>query len=346
MYFTLQRHRSEEPVVPTQTEMSRAAALSSVARGVPVEERSPGDAPPAGLGDRQAIGLISVIIVNFNGGELLTECVKNVLASTVPLELLISDNQSTDGSVVFLRKTVGNDPRVRIVENGGNLGFARANNRMLDGASGEFLLFLNPDCLVQPQTLAEMQAVMASHPEAGMAGGLVRNLDGSEQAGCRRSIPTPWRAFVRTTGLSRALKDYPRFQSFIMSSLPLPADPVSVEAISGSFMFVRRAALEDVGPMDEGYFLHCEDLDWCMRFRLRGWHILFAPHTEVIHAKGVCSRGRPIRVLWHMHKGMVRFYQKFFRRRYPLPVMLLVVAGIWARFSTLAAITFIRRGKS
>jgi GT2 family glycosyltransferase len=106
---------------------------------------------------------------------------------------------------------------------------------------------------------------------------------------------------------------------------------------------VRREAIEDVGLWDEGYFLHCEDFDWCMRFRQKGWKILFAPDAPVMHHKGVCSRSRPIFVEWHKHKGMMRFYRKFFQRQYPGVLMWLVALGIWLRFAAVAAYYSTRR---
>jgi len=95
--------------------------------------------------------------------------------------------------------------------------------------------------------------------------------------------------------------------------------------------------------MDENYFLHCEDLDWCMRFCMKGWKILFVPDVKVMHAKGECSKGRAVRVEWHKHKGMIRFYLKFFRHQYPLPLMLLVIVAVWGRFLSVAAGENIRR---
>src|SRR5260370_42161377 len=109
-------------------------------------------------------------------------------------------------------------------------------------------------------------------------------------------------------------------------------------------MLVGRRALEAVGSLDEGYFLHCEDLDWCHRFGQSGRPVLFVPGVKVRHQKGRSSRDRPLRVLWHKHRGMVRFYRKFFRDRYPAPLMWAVFAGIGLRFVALAALTLARRG--
>ncbi|MDQ6976006.1 MAG: glycosyltransferase family 2 protein [Mariprofundaceae bacterium] len=285
---------------------------------------------------------MSILIVNFNGGELLTACVRSVLSSTVPVEVFLSDNGSSDGSIYFLKKSI-QDERLHIVLNGKNLGFAKANNRVIPMTSGEYLLVLNPDCLIQANTIALLLEQMQLHPKAGMAGCLIRNLDGTEQAGCRRRVPTPWRTLVRILCLDKLFPNHPKFESVAMHQKPLPKKPVYKEAISGAFMLVRRAAMKDVGTMDEAYFLHCEDLDWCMRFRQKGWHILFVPHVEIIHAKGVCSTGRPIRVEWHKHMGMVRFYKKFFRHQYPLPLMWCVVAMVWLRFVIIAMLEIFKR---
>jgi GT2 family glycosyltransferase len=171
-----------------------------------------------------------------------------------------------------------------------------------------------------------------------MVGPLLLNPDGTEQAGGRRSIPTPWRSFIRAFGLSKFGKRYPGiFSDFLLHQQPLPNSPVEIEAISGSCMLVKREALLDVGYLDAGYFLHCEDLDWCMRFRQKGWKIMFVPDAHVIHYKGVCSKKRPIFVEWHKHKGMARFYSKFFRRQYPGVLLWIVETGVWFRF---AAVTF------
>jgi hypothetical protein len=148
---------------------------------------------------------------------------------------------------------------------------------------------------------------------------------------------------VRAFGLSRLFPHHRKlFDDYVLAREPLPAGPTPVEAISGAFMLVRREALEGVGPLDEGYFLHCEDLDWCMRFRGKGYQILFVPDVRITHDKGYCSRDRPVRVLWHMHRGMIRFYRKFFRHQYPAPLMALVVVGVWVRFAVLSLATLLR----
>ncbi len=271
---------------------------------------------------------VSVIIVNYNAGTLLSLCVESVLTQSD--EIIIVDNASVDGSIDTVAATW---PRVRIIKNDRNLGFATACNMGASVATAQFLLFFNPDCSCEPGVLSKLLDAMNSDDRVGMVGGLLANMDGTEQAGGRRAVPTPWRSFVRAFGLHRFQNRWPKlFFDFHLHKQPLPDRPIEVEAISGACMLVKREAVADVGLWDEDYFLHCEDLDWCMRFRQKGWKILFVPSARITHALGACGRSRPIFVEWHKHKGMLRFYRKFFRHQYPGMLMWLVTLGVWLRF--------------
>lgn len=284
--------------------------------------------------------VISTIIVNYNAGEFLRSCVDSLLNCPLETEVIVVDNASTDHSLDALAGL----PNVQIIKNATNVGFATACNVGIRVASAPFLLFLNPDCFFKPDTLIRLLEAMRFDERVGMVGGLLVNPDGTEQAGGRRAIPTPWRSFVRAFGLARFADRWPRlFFDFHLHKQPLPNHNIEVEAISGACMMVRREAIQDVGEWDERYFLHCEDLDWCMRFRQKGWKILFVPSARVTHALGVSSRSRPIFVEWHKHKGMIRFYRKFFRRQYPGVLMGLVALGVWLRFGLVAGYYTVKR---
>jgi GT2 family glycosyltransferase len=286
---------------------------------------------------------ISTIIVNYNAGPLLRGCVESLLACPLAIEIIVVDNASHDGSLDALSAL----PQVRIIRNPANVGFAAACNIGVQASSAPFLLFLNPDCFFQPDPIAPLLAGLQSGDRVGMVGGLLVNEDGTEQGGGRRAVPTPWRSFVRAFGLQRFANRWPKlFYDFHLHKQPLPDGPIEVEAISGACMLVRRDVMEDVGLWDEGYFLHCEDLDWCMRFRQKGWKILFVPDARISHALGACSQSRPVFVEWHKHKGMLRFYRKFFRHQYPGVLMGLVVTGVWLRFGLAAVYLTARRVKA
>ena len=282
------------------------------------------------------MNIVSVIIVNYNTGNLLVEAVNRVLCSTIPVDIYVSDNGSIDDSLLLLKSHFYNYNNVHIIENNMNLGFSKGNNVALPFISTDYLLFLNPDCLIETDTIEKMLEAISLLPNIGMAGCLILNTDGTEQAGCRRTIPTPWRSLSRVLRLGRLFKNNAFFKDFNLTGTPLPFQPIDVEAISGAFMLVSRCALGRVGPLDPQYFLHCEDLDWCMRFTQAGYRILFVPNVVITHVKGSCSIHRPIFVEWHKHKGMLRFYKKFFLDKYPRPLIFLVTLGVCLRFCLVA----------
>lgn len=280
---------------------------------------------------------VSAIIVNYNAGSSLADCVARVLPQID--EVIIVDNYSVDDSVVMLERVLANTNKLKIIKNNKNLGFAVACNIGIENTHAPNLLFINPDCLMAAGAVRDLLSELRSDKKIGMTGGLLLNEDGSEQAGGRRAVPTPWRSFVRAFGLARFSKRWPRlFYDFHLHEQPLPHSPVDVESISGACMLVKRDAVEDVGLWDEGYFLHCEDLDWCMRFRQKGWRVVFVPDAKMFHLHGICSRNHKIFVEWHKHKGMMRFYRKFFRHQYPGALMWLVAIGVWLRFGLVSTV--------
>lgn len=289
---------------------------------------------------------VSAVVVNYNAGAYLLKCIITTLAQVD--EVLVVDNASADGSLDLLLQYFPAEPRLKLIQNDKNLGFAAACNIGANQASGVSILFLNPDCSLDVNAVSTLMQALQSDPSVGMVGGLLVNRDGTEQGGSRRAVPTPWRSFVRAFGLYRFSDRWPRlFFDFHLHNQPLPVLPIEVEAISGACMMVKRAAMQDVGVWDEGYFLHCEDLDWCMRLRQKHWKILFVPAARIAHALGVCSRNRLVFVEWHKHKGMMRFYLKFFRHQYPGGLMWLVGVGVWLRFFLVASFYTVRRvGKS
>ncbi len=271
------------------------------------------------------------VIVNYNAGTLLTESVQSVLAEGAR-HVFVVDNDSHDESLAYLEAFISNDC-VRIIRNSKNLGFAAACNIGAQASDADALLFLNPDSVLAPGALCILIEALESNSSIGMVGGLLCNPDGTEQPGGRRVFPTPRRAFARAFGFSHLGKWFPSlFSDFLLHKEPLPLRPLPVEAISGACMLVKREALENVGLWDDGYFLHCEDLDWCMRFHLNNWLVMFVPDARVIHVWAACSRSRPFFVEWHKHCGMVRFYSKFFKKQYPGLLWWLVVLGVWLRF--------------
>lgn len=278
-----------------------------------------------------------VIIVNYNAGALLATCVRSAFAAGAS-KVIIVDNNSHDGSLDALEQRHKSDDCLTIVRNSTNVGFAAACNIGTRYSTAPTLFFLNPDSELAVDALGHLLKALHISPAAGMVGGFLCNPDGTEQAGGRRVFPTPQRAFLRAFGLSRWTRFFPAaFSDFLLHEEPVPDAPMEVEAISGACMLVKREAMESVGLWDESYFLHCEDLDWCMRFNRCGWKVLFVPTAHVTHTFGACSKERPYFVEWHKHRGMLIFYRKFFRHQYPMIVWGGVVVGVWSRFSIIVA---------
>ena len=287
-------------------------------------------------GDGQALVPASVVIVNHNAGRLLADCLEAALAQA--RQVILVDNASTPVPFESVVSRFATHPRLTILRSRVNTGFSAGCNLGAARADQPTLLFLNPDCILGQGSLAALHTALGSGDRVGMVGGLLTDVGGREQGGARRSIPTPWRSFVRGFGLRRLAWLAPRwFSDFHLHREPLPAEPIEVEAVSGALTMVTREAFAAAGPWDEGFFLHCEDLDLCLRFREAGWKILFVPDAPAIHHRGLCGRSRPLAVEWHKHHGMIRFYRKHFRRSYPAGLFGLVVAGVWLRFALVAS---------
>lgn len=285
---------------------------------------------------------VAVVIVNHNAGELLAQCVMAALSQAE--QVIVVDNASSDSSMNTLAESFFGEARLILHFEPVNRGFSAGCNIGVKLSTLSTILFLNPDCILHPGALTSMHYVMQSTPGVGMVGGLLVNPDGSEQDGGRRGFPTPWHSFVKTTGLVWLGKYWPKlFSDFNQSKQAVPELPIPVEAISGAFMMTRRSVLSEIGLWDEDYFMHCEDLDLCMRLRQKGWTIYFVPDAIAVHHQGTCSRDKPVFVAWHKHKGMLRFYKKFLRQNHSSTTTWLITTGVWLRFSFLIPYYTVRR---
>lgn len=286
--------------------------------------------------------IVDIIIVNFNAGSYLVESIQAVVECSLPIQVTVSDNGSRDNSLALLNEHFASDPRVKVHLNNKNLGFAAASNIGAESSTAPYLMFLNPDCIVGKSTVEHLVSFMEKTPTAGMCGCVVRDPCGGEQVATRRVIPDPWLGMARMLFIERLWPRIVGKRRLDWTSDPLPEEPIEVEAISGALMLVRRRAISDVGMLDDGYFLHCEDLDWFVRFREHGWSIFLVPDVDAVHHKGACSINEPIKVLWHKHHGMQRFYRKFQSHRYSWLFSLAVIGGIWTHFLVISAATWFR----
>ena len=278
-------------------------------------------------------GLTSIVVVAADSGAELGICVQRALAGTAPIELIISDNASADGSVAAVAAQWAGDARLRIVHKGKNLGFGAGCNRGAAIARGDMALFLNPDCRLETDAVARLRVHASADACIGLVGASIIGTDDKPEPASRRRDPLLTRVLMSLSGLARLQRRWP-----VLAGVTLPpragASAVEdVEAVSGALMLLPRAVFERVGGFDEGYFLHCEDLDLCRRVRDAGLRVVCANDVRVVHLKGSSSHSRPFFVARHKHRGMWRWFVKFDPAAHNPPLRVLVWCGLWAHFA-------------
>ncbi len=298
---------------------------------------------------------LGIVIVNYNVRDLLRDCLASVFDSQgdFAFEVCVVDNGSTDGSADMIEAEF---PQVRVIRSE-NRGYAVGNNLGLRhfgyqgiGESGiresgnrvsgrstpipdsrfpipRYLLLLNPDTILPPGALADMLAFMESHPQAGVAGPRLVRQDGSLDKACRRSFPTPEVAFYRLSGLGKLFPHSPRFGRYNVTYLP-PDVTTEVDSVVGAFMLIRGQVIEQIGLLDERYFMYAEDLDFCYRAKQCGWQVWYNADVTVLHYKGQSSRQRSTAANVHFYETMRLFHDKHFKDRTFFLLNWLIHAGI------------------
>ncbi len=265
---------------------------------------------------------LSVIIVNYNVRQFLENSLTSVLRAMEGWtgEVFVVDNASDDGSLEMLKAKF---PQIQLIENRNNVGFAKANNAALKLARGRFLLFINPDTVVQEDTFRVMIRFFEENRDAGLAGCKILNPDGSFQLPCRRSFPTPWVAFTKIAGLSGLFPSSKLFGKYNLTYLS-EDETYEVDAVSGSFMFLRRDVYEKIGGLDETFFMYGEDLDWCYRASHAGYKVYYVHSTKIIHFKGESTKRSDIDEIRTFYRAMQLFVEKHFSSSFVVRMFLTI----------------------
>lgn len=258
---------------------------------------------------------VSIIIVSWNTRDLLGACLASVVDLGCPtgrrgrldgdegllFQIIVVDNGSTDGSPAMVREQF---PMVTVIENRENVGFARANNQAVARSTGRYLLLLNPDTQVRRGAIETLVGFMDRHPEAGGAGPTLLNPDGTLQTSC---YPSPglareaWRLFH--------LDHFRPFGEYPMAVWDRDL-PRSVDVVQGACLILRRQAIDEVGPLDEGFFIYSEEVDLCYRLQKRGWTLHWVPRAEVVHYGGQSTRQVAETMFVHLYRSKIQYFRK------------------------------------
>ena len=273
---------------------------------------------------------LSIVIVSYNVRAYLEECLQSVRKALEGIEgeVWVVDNNSQDDSVETLRRDY---PWVRLVANTENMGFARANNLAIRQSQSDYVLLLNPDTVVEEPTLRGVLDFMDAHPEAGGAGVMMHNADGTLAPESRRGLPTPWVAGLKMLGFTKR---------YYMSHLPWD-QPGRIDVISGAFCMLRRKALDQVGLLDEDFFMYGEDIDLSYRLLKGGWQNWYLPFS-ITHYKGKSTQKTDYRYVHIFYQAMLIFFRKHYSHLsflYAIPVKIAIY------FRAFIALTDILRKK-
>jgi N-acetylglucosaminyl-diphospho-decaprenol L-rhamnosyltransferase len=272
---------------------------------------------------------LSIVIVNWNTRELLRECLLSVYESEgdFSFRTVVVDNCSQDASCEMLSDEF---PQVSLIRSEINGGYAYANNLGLRQFHARYYLLLNPDTLLPPDALSRMIGFMDARPDVGIAGPKLVLADGSLDLACKRGFPTPANSFYKLFGLSRLLPDSRRFGQYNMTYLD-PDQVAEVDSVVGAFMMVRDEVVEQIGGLDEAYFMYAEDLDWALRAKNAGWKVYYYPEVTVLHYKRQSSDQNARKARYEFWRAMYLFYRKHYAESTRFLIHCLVLSGLVLR---------------
>jgi len=259
-------------------------------------------------------------VVHYRSLAALPRCLDALAKETAGLEaeVVVIDNDSRDGLATWLARE---HPAARAIVNDANLGYAKAVNQGIAATRGETILLMNPDVYLAPGALATLRSYLEAHPRTALVAPELRNPDGSVEFSAR-SFPGPWTfLFNRYSLLTRLLPDNRWSRAYLLSDWDRRSARV-VDWVSGACMMVRRQAVQELGGMDEGFFMFNEDVDWCRRMRQAGWEVVCEPRAQAVHDVGASRTRVSNKVIVERHRGMIRYFHK----HHPIHPLLAVMA--------------------
>lgn len=273
---------------------------------------------------------VSIIIVNYKTCELTKNVVKSVL-NTVnsSFEIIVVDNNSQDSSYEKLRNIFNEEidtGRIKTISNPINQGFGAANNLAINISKGKFILLLNSDTIVKKGSIDDTLTYIKNCEDVGAIGCKILLPNGELDKACKRIFPNPKNSFYKLFGFSKIDKDS-KFNDYNLDNLDND-DIYEVDSLVGAFMLVRKETINQIGLLDEDYFMYGEDIDWCYRIKEDGWKVIYYGATEIIHYKGSSNKKQKFKLVYEFYRAMYIFYNKHYKKKYSFLTRLMVYMGI------------------
>lgn len=278
---------------------------------------------------------VSVVSVTYHTGPVLFDMIASVLRQSEALELVLVNNGNPPEAIEKIKTLAVSDTRIRLVESGGNVGFAAGCNLGAKEAKGDYLLFLNPDCILPLGVLAAFLRETAALPRPHLISGRIVDERGVEQSGSRREHLTPWQALSEIFKVYKMFPDVPHLKRFNHHDETVPEATVPMPATSGAVMFFPKDVFWMLNGFDTDYFLHVEDLDMCLRLSRAGGTVYFMPAPAITHIGGTSDAPKMQVELWKT-QSFQKYFFKNFTNEYPKWFLWLVVGAAWARFGLMA----------
>lgn len=283
---------------------------------------------------------LSIVIVSYNTMEKLKQCLDSIYehVTDISFEVFVSDNLSVDGSLEMVEE---NYPDVHLIKNEKNLGFAKANNKALSIAKGKYLLMLNSDTVVLKSSINNMMDFLDDQKEVGVIGAKLLYPDHTIQRTARR-FPCPMASiFGRKSMLTKLFPENKFSKQYMMYDREHQEDPYEVDWVSGGALMVRREVTDQVGLLDERFFMYWEDADWCFRIKQKGWKVFCVPSAPIIHHEGESSKNRKLRLIVHFHRSVLLFYRKHYIKSNFAPMYIIAAGGLCLRALALCMISIL-----
>ncbi len=280
---------------------------------------------------------LSIIILSYKSKEHLKVLLPSIFSSTkkYSYEIIVVDNDSKDGTAEAVESLLSSAPNLKLIRNK-NTGYAAGNNLAIKKTQGRYILLLNPDTKLNPDTLEKMLDLMEARLDVGIGGCKLLKADGSLDLACRRRFPNPWNSFKRL--FLRNNIDYNYLNVLVDHEM-------EVDSVVGAFMLMRKSLLDKIGLLDEAFFMYGEDLDICWRCKQAGFKVWYFPKSAAMHYKGESSKKVSFRALLWFHNSMWVFYKKHYWQKYPLVLHVIVWLGIKLRFFAMVVLNVFRSKK-